>query len=382
MGGRWGRNICGNLAGCQRCDGCDGVTHEPVASEISGPPITFPYNPPPHIRSLPSTMPLLAVAVAAVSSRCPSPSLPSPYPLTSDVITRLNEHLAVLLPKYLWKSDYLASHCDRFGCSIRFSIFERRHHCRKCGGVFCNSCSSRTTRLLDTSFLDFLHPPRGVPISAFDSPTSPVIDCRVCDDCWDQIHGYSRSSQSSESSSSLFSEPSSISLCSSPMSPSTSGESSLCSSVVATPLNAPCMSPRKTQSLHTTSSASSVELIAGPIRPKRMSVRHSHFPLPVALPKERSYGELDAYPLRRSSVLCKATGGGRWEPKPNPIYAGYRPPVPGGKALFEIEMENQEREERLRRLNPVVKDGDFQYRFQKEPEPVILSRSPYHLATF
>ena len=113
-----------------------------------------------------------------------------------------------------------------------------------------------------------------------------------------------------------------------------------------------------------------------------MSVRHSHLPLPVELPKERSYGELDAYPLRRSSILCKATGGGRWEPKPCLVYAGYRPPIPGGKAPFEIEMENQEREERLRRLNPVVKDGDFQYRFPKEPEPMIIASSPYHLATF
>jgi len=113
-----------------------------------------------------------------------------------------------------------------------------------------------------------------------------------------------------------------------------------------------------------------------------MSIRHSRLPLPVDLPTERSYGELDAYPLRRSSVLCKATGGGRWEPKQSPVYAGYRPPIPGGKALFEIEMENEEREERLRRENPVVKDGDFKYRFSREPEPVVLSRSPYHLATF
>ena len=228
-----------------------------------------------------------------------------------------------------------------------------------------------------------MHPPKGVPISMYDSPTSPVMDCRVCNDCWSQIYGRNQPSRSSNSStSSLRSQPSPIIPSGAPDS-SSSGESSLCSSVVATPPNGSFLSfasPHKPRSLHTTSSVSSIEGLA--TRPKRMSIRHSHLPLPVELPKERSYGELDAYPLRRSSILCKATGGGRWEPKPCPVYAGNRPPVSGGKAPFEIEMENQEREERLRRLNPIVKDGDFQYRFSKEPEPIIISSNPYHLATF
>ncbi|PFH50714.1 hypothetical protein AMATHDRAFT_144465 [Amanita thiersii Skay4041] len=344
-------------------------------------------------------MSLLAVAVAAIASRPPSASPPSSSPSipvhpTSSLsshqnhcpITRHNEHLAVLLPKYLWKPDNLASHCDMFGCPIRFSILERRHHCRKCGGVFCNTCSSHTTRLLDTSSLDFLHPPKGIPISTYDSVTSPVTECRVCDDCWDQIHGYTRTSRPSQSSSSCCLHSSPISVASSPIS---SGESSLCSSVVATPPTTQTITlmspPSKTCSIHTASSTSSMEASVqnGALaRPKRLSIRHSHLPLPVEIPSERSYGELDAYPLRRSSVLCKATGGGRWEPKPCPVYAGYRLPIPGAKALFEIEMENEEKEERLRRENPVVKDGDFQYRFSKEPEPVIMSSSPYHLATF
>ncbi|KAF8640608.1 hypothetical protein AX17_000269 [Amanita inopinata Kibby_2008] len=341
-------------------------------------------------------MSLLAVALAAISPRVPpphpSPSLPSSQPTSSvsdktDIspIIRRNEHLAVLLPKDLWKSDYLASHCDKFGCPIRFSIFERRHHCRKCGGIFCGACSSRTTRLLDTSSLEFLHPPRGIPISTYDSPTSPVMECRVCDDCWHQIHGYTRSSRSSDSSRLSRPLPSPISVWASPLSPSSSGESSLCSSVVATPPNTQTLNsmyPRKTCSLRTTSSVSSLEGSAAALRSKHVTFRHSHLPLPVEIPSERSYGELDAYPLRRSSVLCKATGGGRWEPKHSPVHPGYRPPVLGGKAPFEIEMENEEREERLRRANPVVKDGDFQYRFHREPEPIILSRSPYNLATF
>jgi hypothetical protein len=74
-----------------------------------------------------------------------------------------------------------------------------------------------------------------------------------------------------------------------------------------------------------------------------------------ALESEPSYGEFDAYPLSRSSAICKAMGGGRWEPKPSTPHAGYR--IPGGKASFELDMEREEAEARLRRANPVVRDG-------------------------
>lgn len=55
--------------------------------------------------------------------------------------------------------------------------------------------------------------------------------------------------------------------------------------------------------------------------------------------------------------MCKATGGGRWEPKQEPALVGYRPPVPGAKAAYELEIEEQEREERARKANPIVRDG-------------------------
>ena len=112
-----------------------------------------------------------------------------------------------------------------------------------------------------------------------------------------------------------------------------------------------------------------------------MTIRAGHLTLPPEL-ENKSYGELDAYPLRHSSVLCKATGGGRWEPKHEPQLAGYRPPIPGAKAQYELELEAEEKEEKRRRANPVVQDREFRYRFGTDGPQTILSRTPSVRSTF
>lgn len=38
-----------------------------------------------------------------------------------------------------WLKDEGADFCA--GCTIRFTIYERKHHCRNCGQVFCSKCS-------------------------------------------------------------------------------------------------------------------------------------------------------------------------------------------------------------------------------------------------
>ncbi|KAF7843087.1 Hepatocyte growth factor-regulated tyrosine kinase substrate [Senna tora] len=38
-----------------------------------------------------------------------------------------------------WVAD--ASHCQ--GCSSQFTFINRKHHCRRCGGLFCNSCTQQ-----------------------------------------------------------------------------------------------------------------------------------------------------------------------------------------------------------------------------------------------
>ncbi|KAF9448844.1 FYVE-domain-containing protein [Macrolepiota fuliginosa MF-IS2] len=313
---------------------------------------------------------------------------------------RPNEHLAVFLPRHLWKPDALASHCDNFYCRVAFSLFERRHHCRKCGGVFCQPCTSRSTPLLDTTNLDFLLPPRNVPISTYDSLTSPVLDARVCDDCYDQIYGQPSTPRTPQRPDFKRALSHPINLLRYPLSPNPSTASSSASNsddeqsvASSSSLNhLPAALSRKSRSIRTSPSFSSLNS-ASSRQPqsssqpctRRSSLRNSHKPLSVNLDLvERSYGELDAYPLRRSSVLCKATGGGRWEPKHETVLVGYRPP--GGKAPFEIEMEREEEEERLRRLNPIRGEGEFQYRFPPKDIPEEddwTSRGgPYILSTF
>ncbi|KAG0703030.1 FYVE zinc finger-domain-containing protein [Suillus ampliporus] len=265
---------------------------------------------------------------------------------------RSNEHLAVLLPRSLWKPDSLATTCDNFYCRVKFSVLERRHHCRKCGGVFCHQCTTRATHLLDVSNLDFLHPPRNVPISNYDSPTSPVVVQKVCDDCWDQIYG-----------------------CNSPRTPDARPSTPM---LVKSPVDSRAPSPNSSVC------ASPVDSPTHPSRPIRVvwsssQLSTGHLPLPTSILSptefdvpEPSYGELDAYPLRRSSIICKATGGGRWQPKHSPPKIGVR--IPGYKAPYEIEMEREEQEERRRCQNPVVRDGEFQYRFRQDRVASSLSR--------
>lgn len=63
-----------------------------------------------------------------------------------------------------WVPDHISSNCS--SCGQQFSVMLRRHHCRKCGAVFCDSCSSHQIAVPDEHFYD------------------PV---RVCKTCYESI---------------------------------------------------------------------------------------------------------------------------------------------------------------------------------------------------
>eukprot|EP00658_Telonema_sp_P-2_P084991 TRINITY_DN9584_c0_g1_i5.p1 TRINITY_DN9584_c0_g1~~TRINITY_DN9584_c0_g1_i5.p1 ORF type:complete len:165 (-),score=12.27 TRINITY_DN9584_c0_g1_i5:356-850(-) len=49
------------------------------------------------------------------------------------------EHAAPPEEAALWQPDYASETCCL--CGVRFWLFKRRHHCRKCGLLVCGSCS-------------------------------------------------------------------------------------------------------------------------------------------------------------------------------------------------------------------------------------------------
>ncbi|KAJ3271723.1 hypothetical protein HDV01_006418 [Terramyces sp. JEL0728] len=64
-----------------------------------------------------------------------------------------------------WKPDHLAPECSL--CGQKFTFFVRKHHCRRCGDVFCKDCCHNTARLdQDVQF------------------HQTGIQSRVCDPCY------------------------------------------------------------------------------------------------------------------------------------------------------------------------------------------------------
>jgi hypothetical protein len=64
-----------------------------------------------------------------------------------------------------WMPDRLCNHC--YACDSHFTVFRRRHHCRLCGQVFCNTCS-------------------GYFVPASQDPSNKTI-LRTCEMCFDQV---------------------------------------------------------------------------------------------------------------------------------------------------------------------------------------------------
>ncbi|OAQ99191.1 hypothetical protein LLEC1_06526 [Akanthomyces lecanii] len=83
-----------------------------------------------------------------------------------------------------WKPDTESSLCDDPLCKRSFTYFNRRHHCRKCGNIFCDSHSSSVLPLdQDANFN-----PRAVP-------------SRTCNHCFEQVKArHSRNNSQSSGS--------------------------------------------------------------------------------------------------------------------------------------------------------------------------------------
>jgi len=69
---------------------------------------------------------------------------------------------SAVLKEHVWKDNKTVVKCQQ--CEQVFSVARRKHHCRSCGGIFCNSCSDNTMPL--------------------PSSAKPV---RVCDCCHERL---------------------------------------------------------------------------------------------------------------------------------------------------------------------------------------------------
>ncbi|CEL59140.1 Serine/threonine-protein kinase sepA OS=Dictyostelium discoideum GN=sepA PE=2 SV=1 [Rhizoctonia solani AG-1 IB] len=103
-------------------------------------------------------------------------------------LDRPGENLAVILCKNRWKPDRMAKKCDSWACTVEFSVVERKHHCRVCGGIFCRACSSKYTPLHLRNPPTTLQPLPIEPSFTGNIPDS-MVNSRVCDRCYGLIYG-------------------------------------------------------------------------------------------------------------------------------------------------------------------------------------------------
>lgn len=88
----------------------------------------------------------------------------SPTPSQFQPLPSLTNSIGYVRP--YWMPDQEAPNC--LGCSLRFTVIKRRHHCRACGKVYCAACSTQKAKL---PYMDFK-------------------EARVCATCFDLLdHG-------------------------------------------------------------------------------------------------------------------------------------------------------------------------------------------------
>ncbi|KAK4985079.1 Zn finger protein [Elasticomyces elasticus] len=78
-----------------------------------------------------------------------------------------------------WKPDWSASTCTDVACQQIFTIWSRRHHCRRCGNIFCAS-----------------HVAHRVPLDQHARFHPDGITDRSCDSCWADYKTWKRARRS------------------------------------------------------------------------------------------------------------------------------------------------------------------------------------------
>lgn len=86
---------------------------------------------------------------------------------------------------YSWVKDDAVTEC--FQCNSVFTLFNRRHHCRGCGRIFCDSCSSKRIEL-SSNICSFPKSPELNLINQFlNGYSNNSKEVRVCDVCFAKL---------------------------------------------------------------------------------------------------------------------------------------------------------------------------------------------------
>ena len=119
-----------------------------------------PLTPPRSVRSSIDSLPSTLVTSVVAGSRPSTPSPPAPI-ITSISRSSTRSSTGPSTPTSItyptrrhWKPDSQAVQCDAPGCYIAFSIIVRRHHCRRCGGIFCGTHAAQQVPLDERAELD------------------------------------------------------------------------------------------------------------------------------------------------------------------------------------------------------------------------------------
>ena len=95
-----------------------------------------------------------------------------------------------------WVPDHKVTHCSFPGCGKQFSFRLRRHHCRRCGLVFCSEHSQHRVnkdqlaeeqQMKEAGPLPII-PGRASSLTSSDGSSEIGQFVRVCDTCFDKLH--------------------------------------------------------------------------------------------------------------------------------------------------------------------------------------------------
>ncbi|KAG0088475.1 hypothetical protein BGZ92_006124 [Podila epicladia] len=89
------------------------------------------------------------------------------------------------LPGAKWESDYKATECRE--CHRKFSLWLRRHHCRRCGHVVCDRCSSHRATLHPSMVVYDPSSSEAFITHQTMSRRGTLQSYRVCDSCYSAL---------------------------------------------------------------------------------------------------------------------------------------------------------------------------------------------------